>query len=44
VKASYEDIIEPALEHCMKGNIKILQIQRITSVNGIKRTVVSAVN
>jgi len=49
VKASYTDIIKPALEHCMKGcafpRKTLPQIQRRTGVNGVKRTVsMTAVN
>lgn len=39
VRASYEEIMEPTLEHCMKWNLSFQEIQRRTGVNGFKRAV-----
>jgi hypothetical protein len=38
LKASYHDIIEPALEHCMNGVIELPKMQRNPALTEEKRT------
>ena len=37
VRASYTDIFEPALEHCMKGVMRLPEMQRIPALTEEKR-------
>lgn len=37
VRASYTEIIEPALEHCMKGEDSLPEVQRIPALTEKKR-------
>lgn len=38
VKASYEDVMEPVSEHCMKGAFGLPEVQRIAGVNSVKES------
>ncbi len=44
VRASYDEVIKPALEHCVKGAFRFPQIQRIPALTEGKRAVWQAVN